>query len=501
METLSTNESKATLTPSLLTIYSFDATMPFITCFSADKLTGRFPFSRLAIETVKLTSCVTRETQEVQNTHRFTQQTTNTLPISPFLLVMSSQLDETRAVAVRNTTDGICTKDGDTNFPEIGDVDNLTIEQMIAEDDDWLEDLGIGEDDWKADKSRKVASCETSNGDELNSEYSCVGLECPSSNNGCSDYDDVRQGIFEVGFRRPAVTFRAHREQLEEEYQQYEREYSSEEDALDEEALKPSWLASSHGDLDESWKIPLSPSPDEEVIGKPAVGADLESELALAMEEDALNDPVELDTTTLELIAYTQSNRNPQARKRTSKAMPDEPYVPPIKSRLYNSRPLTPYPFGNPLCLADGENSRAFPQDYEDWYEVASSKGCLHDRTDAVEAAETLKVVSFDLSSRAARARKLPTIEDEILNRWLDQSIATTNDLLRAGKTALAGKASEMVGRVLANEKGVKTVGYGSSVTGPVKEESRDNTSEKRLSSHGHCSVTTEVMGRDSVSL
>ena len=317
---------------------------------------------------------------------------------------MSSQLNQNRAVAIGNTTDKICTKDGDTNFPEIGDVDNLTIGEIIAEDGDWLDDFGIGGDDWKADKTKKVASCESSDDDELDSDYGHVGLQCPSSNNGCSDHDDVRQDVVEVGFRRPAVTFRAHREQLEEEYQQYERESSSEEDALDEETLKPSWLASSHGDLGESRNIPLSLYPDEKVIGKPAVGADLESELALAMEEDALNDPIELDATTLGLIAYSQSFRNPQARKRISEAMLGEPHVPPIKSRLYNSRPLTPYPFGNPLCLADGESSRTFPQHYEDWYEAACSKGYLQDRTDAVEAAEALKVVSFDLSSRAARA-------------------------------------------------------------------------------------------------
>ncbi|KAL2040387.1 hypothetical protein N7G274_006830 [Stereocaulon virgatum] len=400
------------------------------------------------------------------------------------------------AVAIGDTTDGTCTKDGDTNFPEIGDVDNLTIGEIIAEDDDWLGDFGIGGNDWKADMTGKVASCEPSHGDELDNEYGYVGLQCPSSNNGCSNHD-ARQRVIEVGFRRPAVTSRAHREQLEEEYQQYEREDSSEEDAWDEEALKPSWLASSHDNLDESWNIPLSPSPDDKVIGKAAVGADLESELALAMEEDALNDPVELDATTLELIAYTQSFRNPQGRKKDSKAMPGEPCVPPIKCQLYNSRPLPPYSFDNPLCLADSESSRTFPQDYEDWYEVGCSKGCLNDRTDAVEAAEALKILSFDLSSRAARARKSTALEDEVLDRWLDQSIATTNDLLRAGKTALASKASEMVGRVLANEKGVVTVGYGSSTTGPVEEESKDITSERSLSSRGHCSVLTEVISRD----
>ena len=58
-----------------------------------------------------------------------------------------------------------------------------------------------------------------------------------------------------------------------------------------------------------------------------------------------------------------------------------------------------------------------------------------------------------------------------------------------------------MVGRVLANEKGVVSVEYGSSVTRPVEVESKDITSERRVSSRGHGSVITEVMGMDSLSL
>ena len=138
-------------------------------------------------------------------------------------------------------------------------------------------------------------------------------------------------------------------------------------------------------------------------------------------------------------------------------------------------------------------------------------RGHLDDRTDAADAIEDLKVLFANLSTditRAHRQRDHNTplqdeLLDELLDEWLDQGIATTNALLRQGKTALASKASEMVGRVLANEKGVgrgKTAGCGGGQIRGVKE-SRDITSERRVSSRRRFPVKVGSGSRDSWAL
>ncbi|KAL2054461.1 hypothetical protein ABVK25_005209 [Lepraria finkii] len=306
-------------------------------------------------------------------------------------------------------------------------------------------------EDWKTDDSGDMASCEASEDEDHDPDYDCIKVESPSSGNDCAE-------VFEIGVQRPQVKTRAQREQLEEAYQQYEAESSAEEDATPEDIMKPSRFVAAHGDLEQSCNIPLPASPNdgdgrdaldkEDLTANTALEANLAQELAQSLDDsfasltaDATDEP-ELDETTLELIAYLEYLRDPKASKTASE-------------RHHTVRPQKFYPVHNPLTLADVETSRPLPQPQP----RPGSKGHLDDRTDAADAIEDLKVLFANLSTDITRAHHQrdhnTPLQDELLDEWLDQGIATTNALLRQGKTALASKASEMVGRVLANEKGV----------------------------------------------
>ncbi|KAK3172842.1 hypothetical protein OEA41_006167 [Lepraria neglecta] len=367
---------------------------------------------------------------------------------------------------------------------EITDAERLTVQYTTAEDADWSDELGWNTDGSAAGsvKSHELKDDEfsdyvsSSEIEDCEPGYDCVELDIPSSDNGCSDDEREQsprvsvQDVYELGFRRPEVKMRAYREHLEKQYELYEEESSPEEDAKDEEILKPSWLASRHEELDHPRNIPLPSSPnagdgldvveEEDIPIKTTPRADLASELARALYDNIASlkadttDELELDETTLELIAHVESLKDPKAPKTVSE---HHHIVGPQKS----------YPVHNTLTLADVETSRPFPQpqprpdwyEWDDWHELYGSKGHLNDRTDVADAVEDLKILSANLSTDIIRAHRQcdhnTPLQDDLLDEWLDQSIATTNALLRQGKTALASKASEMVGRVLANEKGV----------------------------------------------
>ena len=485
----------------------------------------RFSFSRFHIDTTGITSHALRKTQTGKIMARSQRQTADTLSPSPFVLVISSQLVDHYEGGVDPTAEDVATMGGGTDMLETTDAGRLTVQDTTAEDADWSDEL-----EWNTDgsaagsvKSHELKDDEFSDyvsGSEIEDcepEYDCVELDIPSSDNGCSDDEREQsprvsvQDVYELGFRWPKVKTRAYREHLE--------ESSSEEDAKDEEILKPSWLASRHEELDHPGNIPLPSSPnagdgldvveEEDIAVKTTPRADLASELARALDDsiaslkaDTTDEP-ELDETTLELIAHVESLKDPKAPKTVSE-------------RHHTVRPQKSYPVHNTLTLADVETSRPFPQpqprpdwyEWEDWHELSGSKGHLNDRTDVADAVEDLKILSANLSTDITRAHRQcdhnTPLQDEVLDEWLDQSIATTNALLRQGKTALASKASEMVGRVLANEKGVgrgKTAGCDGGQMRGVEEESPDITSERRASSRGRFPLKVGSGGWDSWAL
>ena len=304
--------------------------------------------------------------------HRSQKQTADTLPPSPFVLVISSQLVDHYGGGVDHTAEDVATVGGGTDMLETTDTERLTVQDTTAEDADWSDEL-----EWNTDgsaagsvKSHELKDDEFSDyvsGSEIEDcepEYDCVELDIPSSDNDCSDDEREQsprvsvQDVYELGFRRPEVKTRACREHLEEQYQLYEEESSSEEDAMDEEILKPSWLASRHEELDHPRNIPLPSSPnagdrldvieEEDIAVKTTPRADLASELARALDDsiaslkaDTTDEP-ELDETTLELIAYVESLRDPKAPKTVSE-------------RHHTVRPQKSYPVHNPLTLADVE--------------------------------------------------------------------------------------------------------------------------------------------------
>ena len=329
--------------------------------------------------------------------------------------------------------------------------------------------------------------------EDFEPEYDYVEIQSPSSDNGCSNEELSPRPILKRAF--PLCTqgqAGSHREWREEQHVLYEEESSGKEDALAENVLRPSYCES--GDIGSPWDVALpgSPTEDEEwdVVGEEEEeeeenntantppSADVEKDLAQALqdsiaslkaEEDAAKP--DLDATTLQLMAHVEAHRFPGKTSKTHmQRISGEPTSHP---RHHVSKPKIPYPFGNPLSLSDVETSSPITQhqqqqgktkpkpswyEYDDWYTITSAD-YLNDGGTAVDTVvQDLKALAGNLASHHTTTRQRgqdARLEEELLEEWLERSIATTEELIKNGKRALANKASEMVGRVLAGEKGV----------------------------------------------
>ncbi|MCJ1460428.1 hypothetical protein MMC28_010810 [Mycoblastus sanguinarius] len=323
-------------------------------------------------------------------------------------------------------------------------IKNLELKE-VAEEADWLEDMGTEEGDWSVDESEYVIADSAEEAKDLG--LSELKLEENASEID-DDYVKCERGSHELtqsaveekeesprlslrdkherGFYRPEVKnndCRVHREQ---QCTPTIEEVEMEDDGLDEDILPPS-----PREANQDWTPRFQGWNDHEIS--------FEGE----------------STEGSKIYTAYRPKESPNGSADWNRTL-GKPYFSPSPARRHAN-----VPENSQLAHTDADRiPRPKPDWYEwdDWYKFSCLKNYLNDGTDIDEAAETLTELSSSLSFHAARTaqRHSSPLEGQLLEQWLHHSIAATEKLIRNGNGALASKASEIVRRVLMEASAAK---------------------------------------------